>query len=272
MKLSEKLKIRCPSCTKLYEVSSEDVTSETPVFQCVSCATHFYFEFPPANLEKIECFAIEKSTTPEKLASNAKQQKNVDPQEEMRSCPKCGALNGRRAHECYSCHVIFEKLEGLPMDPSLRAQPSLVRKWKNLVSNFENQELHDEFVRSCHELDALKFAALKYEEIKSAQGGDVTCDQMLARIQAMGAMSLANHRNRRVEAQKVAKPEFRLNWKKCLLLLPLAISAMLILFGMLNLGRRNLIGVGVALTFMWVGMVIMVKGRIALSDFMDEKK
>lgn len=275
MKLSEKLKIRCPSCVKLYEVSSEDITSETPVFQCVSCETHFYFEFPPGNAEQIPCYPLEKTVKPEDIPShNAKRQRAQDFKEEMRSCPKCGALNGRRAHECYSCHVIFGKLEGLPVDPTLRAQPSLVRKWKNLVEQFDNQDLHDEFLRSCHELDALKFASLKYEEIKAAQGGDATCEQMLARIRAMESVGQGPSRKRvqRPTVQQKTGSSRRLNWKKCLLLVPLAISLIFVFLGMLNLGKRNLVGVGVALTFMWVGILIMVKGRISLSDFMDEKK
>lgn len=183
--------------------------------------------------------------------------------QEMKSCPKCGALNGRRAKECYSCHVIFEKLEGLPKDPSLKAQPSLVRKWKNLVENFENQELHDEFIRSCHELDALRFAVLKYEDLKAAQGGDPVCDQMIARINSLMLIGLAQKPG--AKADNAMKPK----WHKYLFWGPFGLSALLILMGMINLGHRNLIGVGVALACMTAGLIVMIKGRISVSDFLD---
>lgn len=182
--------------------------------------------------------------------------------QEMKSCQKCGALNGRRAKECYSCHVIFEKLEGLPKDPSLKAQPSLVRKWKNLVENFENEELHDEFIRSCHELDALRFAVLKYEDLKAAQGGDPQCDQMIARINSLMMVGLSQKPKTNAA---VEKPK----WNKYLYWGPFGLSAFLILLGMINLGHRNLIGVGVALACMTAGLIVMIKGRISASDFLD---
>ncbi len=169
-----KLKIRCPSCTKLYEVESEEIHSETPLFQCISCDSRFSFEYPPTEPLNVLCFPVTLNLA-EVLSTDAGHQASpllhAEPgTQEMKSCPKCGALNGRRAKECYSCHVLFERLEGLPKDPSLKAQPSLVRKWKNLVENFENEKLHEEFLMACHQMDALRFATLKYEELKSAQG------------------------------------------------------------------------------------------------------
>lgn len=254
-----KLKIRCPHCTKLYEVDSSDIHSEMPLFQCISCATRFSFEFPPGDPAQVDCFAVDlPSMETSVTSSNAAQQ-----QENMKSCPKCGALNGRRSKECYSCHVIFERLEGLPKDVSLRAQPSLVRKWKNLVENFDKQELHDEFIRACHELDASRFAILKYEELKAAQGGDPQCDQMIARINSLMMVGLSQKPLGKSEL--LAKPK----WHKYLYWGPFGLSALMILMGMVNLGHRNLIGVGVALSTMAAGLIIMIRGKISLSDFLD---
>lgn len=256
-----KLKIRCPACAKLYEVGSEDIHSETPLFQCISCETRFSFEYPPADFHNVPCFVVESS------GSAAQQQERVATAEpgaqEMKSCPKCGALNGRRSKECYSCHVLFERLEGLPTDASLKAQPSLVRKWKNLMGNFENEALHDEFIRACHELDALRFAALKYEELKAAQGGDPQCDQMIAKINSLMMVGLSQKVHSKVG--ETARPK----WHKYLYWGPFGLSTLLILLGMVNLGHRNLIGVGVALAFMVLGLIVMIRGRISLSDFVD---
>nr|WP_295900265.1 hypothetical protein [uncultured Bdellovibrio sp.] len=264
--LTTKMKIRCPSCAKLYEVASDDIHSETPLFQCISCESRFSFEYPPTDPQNVLCFMVPVVTeTP--IVTDAQHQEALPAVEpgahEMKSCPKCGALNGRRAKECYSCHVLFERLEGLPKDPSLKAQPSLVRKWKNLVENFENESLHDEFIRACHELDALRFATLKYEELKTAQGGDPQCDQMIARINSLMLVGLSQ--------KPLAKNEapVRPKWQKYLYWGPFGLSALLILLGMINLGHRNLIGVGVALAFMAAGLIIMIRGKISLSDFID---
>lgn len=271
MNLAAKLKIRCPSCTKLYEVESGEIHSEMPLFQCISCDSRFSFEFPPSNPANIACFLIPvKEATELSSASEgnaAKQQgspiSHLASMGEMKNCPKCGALNGRRAKECYSCHVLFERLEGLPQDASLKAQPSLVRKWKNLVNNFENEKLHEEFLMACHQLDALRFATLKYEELKSAQGGDPQCDIMLARIQSLMIVGLSQ---KPVAAEKsLVKPK----WQKYLFWGPFGLSALLILLGTINLAHRNLVGVGVAFAIMSAGLIVMIRGRLQASDFFD---
>ncbi|QDK37144.1 hypothetical protein [Bdellovibrio sp. NC01] len=263
-----KLKVRCPSCAKLYEVESEEILSDVPVFQCIGCDSRFGFEYSSElNLENQQIISAFLVQTAAEKAFAAQQQEHIAEQmasAEMKSCPKCGAMNGRRAFECYSCHVIFERLEGLPEDPSLRAQPSLVRKWKNLLENFENETLHDEFIRSCLELDALRFAIMKYEEIKTAQGGDALCDQMIARINSLMMVGLSQNPVVREETQS-ARPK----WQKYMFWGPYGLSALLVLWGVLSLGHRNLIGVGVALACMTSGLIVMVRGKISLSDFID---
>jgi hypothetical protein len=66
-------------------------------------------------------------------------------------------------------------------------------------------------------------------------------------------------------AKEVAKPK----WQKYLYWGPFALSALLILLGMINLAHRNLIGVGVAFAFMSAGLIVMIRGRLQASDFFD---
>ena len=54
--LGTNVKLRCPSCAKLYEVQKEDIHSEIPVFQCVSCQSKFAFEVPADDKAHIETF------------------------------------------------------------------------------------------------------------------------------------------------------------------------------------------------------------------------
>ncbi|XGC81850.1 hypothetical protein ACES2L_05060 [Bdellovibrio bacteriovorus] len=260
-----KLKIRCPSCAKLYEVASDDIHSETPLFQCISCESRFSFEYPPTDLANVQTFMVTLNAVDTGDAQHQEEPVAEKVSQEMKACPKCAALNGRRAKECYSCHVLFEKLDGLPKDPSLKAQPSLVRKWKNLVENFDNEDLHEEFIMACHELDALRFAIYKYEELKAAQGGDPQCDLMIARINSLMMVGLSQKPVLGAKKEEAVKPK----WQKYLYWGPFGLSALLILLGMVNLGHRNLIGTGVALAFMAAGLIVMIKGRISLSDFID---
>jgi hypothetical protein len=259
--ITVKLKIRCPACAKLYEVGSSDIQTELPLFQCCSCQCHFGFEYPPKDPSQILCFPvdIQKATR----RGSSVESVNAQRQELTKPCPKCGALSSRKSKECYSCHILFERVDGLPKDISLKAQPSLVKKWKNLIERIEDEKLHDEFILSCHQLDALRFAAFKYEELKSAQGGDPLCDRMLARINALLLVNLSQKPLSNLPENKKSK------WQKYLFWGPFGLSALLILLGMVNLGHRNLIGVGVALSFMTAGLIVMIRGKISASDFVD---
>lgn len=276
-----KLRLRCPSCAKLYEVSEGDIKSHTPQFDCVACASRFSFEYPLANPQKIETFLVFQAPAAEEVnlsfheelqaQSFADLQKEIEDSAEKnstRACPKCGAINEKKNDECYSCHVIFARLEQLPLDPTLKAQPSLVRKWKNLILNFDNKELHEDFLNSCHQLEALRFAILKYEELKRAQGGsDEVCEQMIAKAQALLHVTLSGKSE---SAPLVSKPQnaaSRQSWQKYVLWAPLSVGILMITMGFFSLGLRNLVGAGVAVILLTFGLILFWKGRISLSDF-----
>jgi hypothetical protein len=254
-KMDEKLKLRCPSCAKLYEVDSADIQTSHPQFHCVSCESRFTFSFPPLDPKNIICTPVdaEGHSSLEWAMKNSK------------SCPKCGALSPRTAEECYACHVIFSKLEGLPMDPSLRAQPSLVRKWKLLIEDFANETKHEDFINSCQALEALGFALTKYQDIKQAQGGDTLCDRMIENINARISNALTLSSVPKKNPAALLKPR----WQKYALWAPYILSFLLILWGTFSLGHRNLIGLGVATACLATGLITMIKGQLRLQDFFD---
>lgn len=274
-----KLRLRCPSCTKLYEVSEGDIKSHTPQFDCVVCATRFSFEYPVANPQNVATFVV--SQQPEiqearsfqqelEAQSFAALQKEIEESAEKNSnmaCPKCGAINDKKSDECYSCHVIFARLEQLPLDPTLKAQPSLVRKWKNLILNFDNKDLHEDFLKSCHQLDALRFAILKYEELKSAQGGsDELCERMIFKAHGLLQVTLSSKTEGDLRFQKTPAAA-RQAWHKYVLWAPLSVAILMMVIGFFSLSLRNLVGAGVAVMLLTFGLILFWKGRISLSDF-----
>lgn len=275
-----KLRIRCPSCAKLYEVSESDITSHSPQFDCVVCATRFSFSMPVANPQQIRTFIVAKSEEMEKARSfqqelearsfaNLQQEIESSAQKNStRACPKCGAINEKKAQECYSCHVLLARMEQLPLDPTLKAQPSLVRKWKNLVLNFDNLELHEDFLKSCHQLEALRFAILKYEELKSAQGGsDEVCERMIQKAQGLLQVVLSGRTLGELSSSAKIEAAPRQKWSKYILWTPISVGLIMMMMGFLNLGLRNLVGAGVAMILLTLGLIFLWKGRISLSDF-----
>lgn len=251
-----KLKLRCPSCAKLYEVESVDIETVSPQFQCMSCDCRFTFAYPPMNPANIVCSIVDALG-------------HLTFQEDQKSCPKCAAISPAGALECYSCRVIFSRLEGLPEDPTLRAQPSLVRKWKLLMDDFTNEVKHEEFLLSCHQAEALNFAFNKYSEMKQALGGDDLCERMLNRLKKLSEVSVqsaiqseavtvpkANGSSRLQETLQILKSYF----------VPsiYILCAVLILWGSVSISNRNLVGVGVAIACLLTGVILSGKGHRAI--------
>lgn len=267
-----KLRLRCPSCSKLYEVSEGDIQSHSPQFDCMSCAARFGFNYPVENPAAVETYVVQAAPQPVVEVAPAIFVEPPKPQvaekNSTKACPKCGAINEKKNEECYSCHVIFARLEQLPLDPTLKAQPSLVRKWKNLVLNFDNKELHEDFLNSCHQLEALRFGILKYEELKNAQGGsDEVCERMIFKAHGLLQVTLSGKTDgdRRFAKQSDAAPRHK--WRRYILWGPLALSILMMITGYFSLGLRNLVGAGVAVMLLTFGLILFWKGRISLSDF-----
>jgi ribosomal protein L40E len=183
----------------------------------------------------------------------------VDAQSQEKECRKCGALNKAQSQECYNCQVLFSKVEDLPLDPTLRAQPSLVRKWKLLLQNFDDISQHEAFLMSCHQLEALRFATLKYEEMRIENRRSPICDQMLRRIRAMSEVALMN---RPPEVKKVS------TWSRILMWSPYVLSLGLIVWGSSGLAHRNMVGLGVAIACLATGLILIVRGKLSHHDFM----
>lgn len=283
-------RVRCPSCAKLYQIDVATVFSTSPQFQCVACPTKFTFDFPPTDPQHIECRKVEERSSASIVVAK-------------RKCPRCGMECAQTFTECPSCQVIFEKLEDLPSDPELKAQPSLVRRWKELLEDFGSEEKHRYFVMACRALEALPFAKYKYEEILRAQGQDPVSERMLEQIAAMTKVAerpaTPAARVREKEASKpadaivdrtpAAKPVITakfapppsplpapkamglaLGWIKFALVVCCAICAMAVLIGFSGQVPRNVIGVGLAVGFLSGGLAAALPGKVSLSALLKQ--
>jgi len=252
--------VRCPSCTKLFRIDSREIKSASPYFDCTTCKSRFTFDYPPANVNRIETRVISQKDTFQ-LADSVDQEAIP----ELRKCPKCSSLNPRLTKECLKCGVIFEKVENLPAaDGALGAIPSLVKAWQSVLSDYDNLKKHLAFVNRCEDLQALPYALKKYQSLKEAQPQDDFAQQMFHQV------LLKNFRGR---AQKISGvPELqalimKVNWKRVRKAAPLAIGLALVLYGLTNSTARNMAGVGAAIVFLVIGLTVFFKGRLSFEDF-----
>lgn len=233
------LHIRCPSCAKLYQVETGRIFSTTPEFQCVSCDTRFAFQFPPADPLEVPTYAVVKAEAA------------PEPEKRTRKCPRCASESPEASKECLACGVIFEKLEGLPRDPSLKAQPSLVRRWKELLADYTNEALHQSFINACREQDALAYARVQYKDLKRLQGRDEIADRMLRQISAIAEVTQS-------APLAAPSPTTLSRWeiaRRILIFLPYMVGIGLVLWGVSRMGQRNMIGAGIAILLLSYGLL-----------------
>lgn len=255
------LHVRCPSCAKLYQIDVSAIFSTSPHFQCVACPTKFTFEFPPADPERIQTRAVE-AAAPLAGASDGQSRSGGSFPVATRKCPKCGAESPKTADECYSCHVIFEKLEGL--EPGLKTQPSLVRRWKELLEDYTDEHRHQAFLMACRDLDALDFARAKYEHIRQIQGQDDVADQMLLRITALKEVATVAKMSSPQKSENVEKIQPR--WQRAAMAVPFVVAFLLILWGFTHAGQRNMVGAGIAVGLLSYGVITGLGLRLVLKD------
>lgn len=253
------LHIRCPSCAKLYVVETGRIFSSTPEFQCQVCETRFTFDFPPRQFDQ----ASTRVVAPREAAIK------------MRKCPRCAAENPDGRGECLSCGVIFEKLEDLPLDSGLRVRPSLVRRWKELLSDYTNESLHHAFIEACREQMAMEYARIQYREIQRLQGRDDIAARMLAQVDAIASV-VDSQKN-----EKVPRPQVVMDlpkkaedpwasWKKVGLFVPYILGLILVLWGLSRIGHRHLTGLGMAILVL--SFVLLPEAKETLFEIFQTRK
>lgn len=243
--------VRCPGCNKLFRIDSKEISSSEPHFQCSVCTTHFCFDFPPANLAKIETRVVQRARVEE-----------VQPEavekfpDNLKNCPKCNTPNPAKNVDCTKCGVILEKAD--------QPFPGLSRAWSELLADYENVQKHLSFVDQCEDLQALPYALKKYEALRQTQPHDPLGKKMATEVMLRSLKRTAQGQKALESVQAFSK---KINWVRVRRLAPLVAGAGFILMGLTNPDQRNLIGIGTSLIFLTIGFKIFLKGRIDLRDF-----
>lgn len=102
----------------------------------------------------------------------------------QKSCPKCGYAANIEAPECAKCGIVFGKFidqEAQP-DAQVLGNKVLVDMWKNILENYENQQLHDAFIQTALQYKKLNFASQQYRKMMEINPLDETAKQMQNKI------------------------------------------------------------------------------------------
>lgn len=255
---NSQLQFRCPQCLKLYVVDRAQIFSTQPEFQCTKCLCRFAFHYHPG-LTQVKTRAF---TLPQ--ISKLNRMKNVKKnQQEFVECPKCQTMNPRTSEDCYKCGVHFQKIQFVAKEKKVKAFPSLMKLWQELMNDYSNIAKHMQFVDQCEDLQALPFALKKYKDLKETQPHDSLANQM---FDSVIMKTLSTHALKYKEVPILRRIR-QLPWANFFRVSPLALGVFLFLIGIWRYEARNMIGAGVALLVLTIGFAYIYFGRVRLEDF-----
>lgn len=157
----QEVRFRCPHCQKLYRTGMDVFEGSTPEFDCMACSKSFVLT---READQFGLF-VAKST-----------------QHQFEACPKCSNLKPLHQDECPSCGVFASKYIEMQ-----RAESPVVyelnQHWQNVVKDFNNDVVHQDFLNKCHQHMALNFAFQKYSELQKTMGFDALCTKYIKQIE-----------------------------------------------------------------------------------------
>lgn len=274
--LSQPIKVRCPECRKLYSIELSSVHSANPVFECIACKAQFSFSRDQNPLGGFATARIVRAAELDEIPLRKPEMQGI-----FRVCPQCAQRNPRGRTECMHCGIIFEKAELVQAHKDTKTTPALVRTYKDLLKDYENWSKHLSFVDQCEELQALPFALKKYQQLKKAQPNDQIAKKMWESIGFRMVNSAVSKSVSKTVSKTVAQaqsqyPGFftfwgdvygQIPWLRLRKLSPLIVSAGFIVIGMSSSGLRNLVGMGAAILFLFIGITWFIKGKLRVEDF-----
>lgn len=250
----DQIKVRCPQCFQSFRINAKEVHQARPKFACTKCHSKFWLPFPES-LKQKELIGFPLSwieSAPETKATVEGSNGAADSsavKDDTFECPSCGFANAKDQAECKKCGVVFEKIMARVKDEEegVTSTPNLRKMWKQILTDFENDELHEEFLLECQKLNCLTFATRRYSQLGEAVGVDDTIEKMMERLNSLSQQKLA-HLQAPLEA-KAKSSNWRPGWlslSNIMLFFAFAVIAV----GMMTPGGRNLIGAGAALGFL----------------------
>lgn len=242
----ESLRVRCPKCTKLYMVQMRDIHETRPRFECVSCHERFWISYP-------ECFASEEVTG---LRIDQLEVKirptvaEVAPVAKIEACPKCRKPLQAGMEDCPHCGVIPAKFLGLKTASRIQGSERLSVQWKKIIDDYENEDLHQQFIRISSMENNLAYASAQYAQLLKLIPHDERAAKMIREIEAIVSVPISQTNKVRVYATKQKTPR----WVQGVLLVGAVIVAAGIFFPVL----RQLTGVGAVLIFLGAGYKLKI--------------
>ncbi|MES2857184.1 MAG: hypothetical protein V4692_15050 [Bdellovibrionota bacterium] len=268
---SETYRMRCPSCRKLYSVEPKHFAlnnlsttgagalSKASQFECVDCETQFGAILGPDSTvaEALDTFIPEQPVVLREIPKTESVAVPVSSSVVVgRSCPKCATRNVTTAQECRSCGIVFAKFrtggeERVMSEIQLAGRLELVSFWDTVAADYQNVDLHQEFVMACEKAGCLPFASHKYANILA-----VAPEEEIARKMRKQIIGFASRKLDKPAAQSFKFPLPSFNS------LILLLGTFALVVGMGLPGASEVTPVGGAMIALAIGMRVFMRRPI----------
>lgn len=249
--------MKCPACLKLYVVDRNAIHTAQPRFECELCLTQFELSHSIESL--MDFVPVEELVPTQKIQETGFGG-------EKKTCPQCGHYNLLSSTECASCQIVFKKWikpSTEELRPKNLAVHSLEAHWAQILENFENQNMHEQFIVRCQKNGELSWALQRYRDLEALTVGDEVCQALCQNmVQKILTLKIKSSESERYKSSQRTRNRY-LYWSV------LAIALVCVLLGIFSSSLRNLLGLGLAIWALCYGLAYSVRGSVSLKDFLD---
>lgn len=253
---SDYLTIRCPDCLKMYMVQEEQIKTVYPEFTCNDCHCHFAFEYPVSNRDAVITFKVVPTHF-----------------EFKKKCPKCDFMQNQKNEVCTACGVVIENFLLIKNETYPKVSIDLIKLWNDVLQEFENGYTHELFIKNCQAKNKADYAEFKYKELGRRAGEESMVLPWLEKInpekydpQFKEKQMLEQAKVKKINLLKdypIPEAVYKLygyysymakhNW---FYLLGTLFGVLLIVMGISMPGKRNQIGLGIAMVLSSLGFYV----------------
>jgi hypothetical protein len=233
-------------------VQAKDIRETRPRFECIGCHEKFFIAYPEcATQEEVIGLRLDKWEMPNAtiVEKTSTPSLKTEGEEAKQSCPKCHLALISGIEDCPHCGVIPKKYLSLKTASRIQGSERLNVLWKKIIDEYENDELHQDFIKISSKENNLAYASSQYAQLVKLIPHDERATKMIAEIQALVAVSMA-HSTQPIRVQSVKSRQPR--WLTAIFI----IGAMLVAFGFFFPLFRNVTGLGAVLVFLALGFRI----------------
>ncbi len=230
----EGIRFRCPHCQKLYRTNQDVFTGALPEFDCEACEKSFQLT------HEINAVGLYLTKDLGQIVFN--------------HCPKCAHLKPQKSDECPSCGVFASKYEAIQKVQS-PALFELNQVWQKAVHDFNNDQLHQDFLNCCQKKLALNFAFQKYSDLQKTIGFDSACEKYMKQIE----LRLEQQLRAPFEKENTEKDEYSV--LQIVFIAVGVIGTILLIYNKIRPTFPNLTGLVVAITILSFGLGVASSQR-----------